>query len=140
MRSKMQFTPPSDDARNSIIQLGPPLNGVVISPLLPGLLPAGCWLKKTSQRPVGRSYSLLIAAGPTMSKEYLQKSQPVFRLWSDPRDVMATLPKGTLRRQSNCRLRRGVRFGESSSRLMAGVMLTPFLWRTLLSASRNSCQ
>jgi len=69
VRNQMQFTLPWDDVKNPITQLGRPLNGLIISPLLPGFLPAGCWLKNTSQRPVGRGYSQLIAPRLTISKE-----------------------------------------------------------------------
>ena len=67
--NQMRFNLPSDDVRNSITQLGRTLNGLVIAPLLPGVLPAGCWLEKTSQRLVAAVTVNLSRSGGPKSKE-----------------------------------------------------------------------
>ena len=50
VQNQMQYSLPSDDVRNPITRLGPPLNALLMKPLVPSVLRAGCWLRKASQR------------------------------------------------------------------------------------------
>lgn len=62
-RNEMRFALLWDDVTKPITQLGQPLKDQVIAPLLPGVMRAGCWLRKSSQRLVAAVTITLFSNG-----------------------------------------------------------------------------